>query len=306
MSSTDSPSRMALLRELAADCGVALETGRRLSELTSLGVGGEIRALLRPGDRQSLATLLSELHRAAVPIRILGGGANIAGGPGPVEEPVVLTRTIRQEIAFEGRRMIAGGGCNIKRAVTACVRRGLAGLEWAEGIPGTIGGALATNAGCYGGDFSQSAAEVAWMAPDGSLHRRQVGPEDFSYRFSSFRSEGVIVEGLFLLNEETPALLEERMRGFQARRTASQPPGERSAGCIFKNPAGKSAGQVIEATGLKGLSVGGMSVSGIHANFFVNRGDASSEDLFALIDVVKERVSKACGIELQEEVVRWP
>lgn len=300
------PAWMSTIQELASDCGVPVETGRRLSELTSLGIGGEIRALLRPRDRASLTAILGELHRAGIPFRVLGGGADIAGGPGPVDEPVILTRTLRQEIAFRGTRAILGGGCNIKRAVTACVRRGLAGLEWAEGIPGTVGGALATNAGSYGGEFSQAVEEVTWLAPDGSLHRRHPGPGDFSYRFSSFRREGIIVEGVFALKEEDPRLLEERMREFQSRRTASQPPGERSAGCIFKNPPGDSAGRVIDACGLKGFSVGGVSVSKVHANFVVNHGDATSADLFSLIDRIKEKVFEQCGVALEEEVVRWP
>jgi UDP-N-acetylmuramate dehydrogenase len=296
----------ATLRELASDCGVPLETGRRMSELTSLGVGGEIRALLRPRDRSSLMALLRELHGSGTPVRILGGGANIAGGPGPVVEPVVLTRTLRQELAFQGNRFVAGGGCNIKRAVTACVVQGLAGLEWAEGIPGTIGGALAMNAGSYGGEFSQTVTEIAWLAPDGSERRRHVGPGDFSYRSSPFRTEGLIVEGVFTLKEEEPRRIEARMKDYQARRTRSQPPGERSAGCIFKNPPGDSAGRVIDACGLKGYAVGGVSVSEVHANFVVNRGDATSEDLFTLIERVKEKVMTASGVALEEEVVRWP
>jgi UDP-N-acetylmuramate dehydrogenase len=298
--------RLQTLRVLAADCGVTLETGRRLAELTSLGVGGEIRALLRPRDAGSLARLLAEIHRAGMPVRTLGGGANIAGGPGPVEEPVVLTRTLKQDPVFDGCRVIAGGGHNIKRLVRECVARGLAGLEWAEGIPGTIGGALAMNAGSYGGEFSQAVVEVAWLAADGSWRRRHVGPGDFSYRSSPFRNEGVIVEGIFRLEEEDPQVLEEKVRDYQSRRMRSQPPGERSAGCIFRNPPGDSAGRIIDAAGLKGFTVGGVSVSDAHANFVVNRGDATSEDLFALIDQIKERVLHSTGVALEEEVVRWP
>jgi UDP-N-acetylmuramate dehydrogenase len=299
------PDRPAALGTLAADCGVALETGRRLADLTSLGVGGPIRALLRPRTASALAALLAEMRRERFAFRILGGGANVAGGPGPFEDPVILTRTLRQEPAFEGTRVRAGAGFNIKRLVRACVGRGLAGLEWAEGIPGTIGGAIVMNAGSYGGEVAQVIREVAWLAPDGTLRRRHVGPEDFAYRTSPFRSEGVVVEGAFQLSEEDPRLLEERMRDFQGRRLRSQPPGERSAGCVFKNPPGDSAGRVIDAAGLKGLAVGGASVSDVHANFIVNRGDATSEDVFALIDRIKDRVLKATGIALEEEVVRW-
>jgi len=296
---------LKLLEEIAADCGVPVETGRRLSELTSLGLGGEISRLLRPRSSGALAGVLRELHATGVPFRILGGGANIAGGPGPFAEPVILTRTLKQEPVFEGTKVRAGGGFNIKRLVRACVARGLAGLEWAEGIPGTIGGALVMNAGSYGGEMSQSVTEAAWLAADGSIRRRQLGPADFSYRESPLREEGIVVEGTFTLREEDPRVLEKRMEEFQARRMRSQPPGERSAGCIFRNPPGDSAGRLIDAAGLKGRAIGGVSVSEVHANFVVNRGDATSEDLFRLIDVIKEGVLKFAGVELREEVVRW-
>jgi UDP-N-acetylmuramate dehydrogenase len=229
----------------------------------------------------------------------------VAGGPGPFEEPVVLTRTLRQEPTFDGERVVAGGGFNIKRLVRACVSRGLAGLEWAEGIPGTMGGSIVMNAGSYGGEISQRIEEVAWIAPDGMLRRRHVGREDFSYRVSPFRNEGVVVEGTFRLIREDPHDIEARMKEFQRRRMSSQPPGERSAGCIFRNPPGDSAGRVIDVAGLKGLAVGGASVSDVHANFIVNRGDATSEDLFALIESVKEKVLRSTGVALEEEVVRW-
>ncbi len=299
------PEKDRLLRALTLDCGVAMESGRRLSELTSIGVGGEIRALLRPRSAAALAALLAELHRHGFAFRILGGGANVAGGPGPFEDPVILTRTIRQEPVFEGTRVRAGGGFNIKRLVRGCVARGLGGLEWAEGIPGTVGGAIVMNAGSYGGQMSDRIEEVAWLAPDGTSRRRHVGAEDFAYRCSPFRDEGAVVEGVFRLEEDDPRLLESRMREMQARRMRSQPPRERSAGCIFKNPPGDSAGRIIDATGLKGLAVGGASVSDVHANFIVNRGDATGEDVFALIDLIKEKVLKTAGVALEEEVVRW-
>ena len=297
--------RQKLVAEIAADCGIAVETGRRLSELSSLGLGGEILRLLRPRALASLSALVRELHRAGIPFRILGGGANIAGGPGPFDEPVILTRTLKQEPEIAGTKVRAGGGFNIKRLVRVCVTSGLAVLEWAEGIPGTIGGALVMNAGSYGGEFSQAVTEAAWLAADGTIRRRQVGPEDFSYRKGPLRGEGIVVEGVFTLRQEDPGALIETMRGYQARRMQSQPPGERSAGCIFRNPPGDSAGRVIDASGQKGLSVGGASVSEVHANFIVNRGDATSEDLFRLIDLIKENVLRAVGVELEEEVVRW-
>ena len=299
------PHRARTLQAIAGDCGVAVESGRRLAELTSLGVGGEVRCLLRPRSVAALAATLAELHRERFDVRILGGGANLVGGPGPFEGPIVLMRTIRQEPIFETTIVRAGGGFNIKRLVRACAGHGLAGLEWAEGVPGTVGGAIVMNAGSYGGQMSDHLVEVAWLAPDGTERRRHVGAGDFAYRSSPFRGEGAVVEGAFSLEEDDPRRIEERLREMQGRRTKSQPPGERSAGCIFRNPAGDSAGRLIDAAGLKGLAIGGASVSDVHANFIVNRGDASSEEVFALIERIKAEVMTRLGVELHEEVVRW-
>lgn len=299
------PDRARTLLTIAADCGAAVESGRRLSELTSIGVGGEIRFLLRPRSVRVMASLLAELHRGRFDFRILGGGANLVGGPGPFEDPILLTRTMKQEPVFEKTIVRAGGGFNIKRLVRACAARGLAGLEWAEGIPGTIGGSIVMNAGSYGGQMSDHLVEVAWLAPDGTERRRRVGREDFAYRSSPFRGEGAVVEGVFGLAEDDPRRIEERLREIQGRRMKSQPPGERSAGCIFRNPPGDSAGRLIDAAGLKGLAVGGASVSDVHANFVVNRGDATSEDLFELFERIKEEVARNLGVTLEEEVVRW-
>jgi len=293
------------VRRIAADCGVAVETGRKLSELTSIGIGGEIRHLLRPRTTAALSSIMAEMHRQGIAFRILGGGANLVGGPGPFDDPIVLMRTLKQEPAFESTTVRSGGGFNIKRLVRACLERGLAGLEWAEGIPGTIGGAIVMNAGSYGGQFSDRLVEVTWLAEDGTRRTRHVGPADFSYRTSPFRNEGAVVEGIFRMVEDEPRAIEERMKEMQARRVASQPPRERSAGCIFRNPPGESAGRLIDAAGLKGLTVGGASVSEAHANFVVNRGDATSGEIFELIERIKEGVSRAFGVELREEVVRW-
>jgi UDP-N-acetylmuramate dehydrogenase len=153
--------------------------------------------------------------------------------------------------------------------------------------------------------MSDVVREVAWFDESGALHRQPVTSDDFSYRRSPFQGGAVIVEAVFELTPGDPELLEKHLREISGRRLKSQPPGERSAGCVFKNPPGDSAGRIIDAAGLKGLSVGGASVSMAHGNFIVNRGDATPEDVRQLIDLIKKKVREISGVTLEEEVILW-
>ncbi len=298
-------TRQESVEAIAARCGVAHETGRSMAEFTTIGVGGPIAHLLRPQGTEEMGRLLRALREAGHAPRIVGGGANTVAGGGPFTDPVVATRGIKHGPTFEGDRARAGCGVMVKRLVRACVERGLGGLEFAEGIPGTVGGTVFMNAGSYGGQMSDVVREVSWFDVEGALHRQGVGPSDFSYRASPFRGGAVIVEAVFELSPADPARLEERLRDVQSRRLASQPPGERSAGCVFKNPPGDSAGRLIDELGLKGLSVGGASVSQAHGNFIVNRGDATPQDVLELIERIKREVERRSGVALEEEVVLW-
>jgi len=285
--------------------GVVTEAGHMLAEYTTIGVGGPAAAVLKPDSIETMGRLLADLKRAGYRPRILGGGANLIAGPGPFTDPVILTRGIKHGPLFEGNRVRAGCGVVVKRLVHKCAERGLSGLEFAEGIPGTVGGTVYMNAGSFGGQMSDTVREVAWFDQEGELHRQAVVGSDFSYRRSPFQSGAVIVEAVFELTAAEPAVIDARVKEIAARRWKSQPPGERSAGCIFKNPAGDSAGRLIDGCGLKGLSVGGASVSLAHGNFIVNRGDATAQDVLALIDLVKQKVHEKSGVSLEEEVILW-
>ncbi|HET9481454.1 MAG TPA: UDP-N-acetylmuramate dehydrogenase [Candidatus Polarisedimenticolia bacterium] len=293
------------VESIAMRCDVPLETDRSLGELTTIGVGGPIAWLLRPESIESMGRLLAALKAAGLSPRVVGGGANLIGGEGPFTDPVVLTRGIKHGPIFEGARVRAGCGVAVKKLVRKCVEAGLGGLEFAEGIPGTVGGTVWMNAGSYGGQMSDVVREVSCFDQDAALHSRSVRPEDFSYRSSPFGPGDVIVEAVFHLTPGDRSRLEERLKDVSSRRLASQPPGERSAGCVFRNPPGDSAGRLIDSLGLKGLSVGGASVSQAHGNFIVNRGDATASDVLNLIERIKEEVRKRSGVELQEEAIVW-
>jgi UDP-N-acetylmuramate dehydrogenase len=293
------------VESIAARCGVPAETGRTMAEFTTIGVGGPVAHVLRPASIEALQGVIAALRQGGFAPRIVGGGANLIAGPGPFFDPVVLTRGIKHGPVFTGNRAAAGCGMVVKKLVRQCVDHGLGGLEWAEGIPGTVGGTVYMNAGSYGGQMADVVREVACVLPDGTLVRRAVTREDFSYRTSPFRRGEVIVEAVFELSPGDPAALRARVQEISSRRLASQPPGERSAGCVFRNPENDSAGRLIDSLGLKGLAVGGASVSQAHGNFIVNRGDATAEDVLALIDLIKKEVRARSGVQLEEEVILW-
>ncbi|HZI94637.1 MAG TPA: UDP-N-acetylmuramate dehydrogenase [Patescibacteria group bacterium] len=293
------------VEQVAARCGVTVETGHMMAEFTTIGVGGPVSHLLKPTSAESLGKLIARLRAAGHRPRVLGGGANLIAGAGPFTDPVILTRGIKHGPLFEGHRARAGCGVVVKRLVRKCVEHGLSGLEFAEGIPGTVGGTVFMNAGSYGGQMSDVVREVSWLDTSGVLHRQAVTAADFSYRHSPFQDGAVIVEAVFELTPGDRELLEISLKQVSARRSKSQPPGERSAGCVFKNPPQDSAGRLIDVTGLKGLSVGGASVSTVHGNFIVNRGDATPEDVRGLIELIKKKVKQASGVLLEEEVILW-
>ena len=295
----------ASVSEIAARCGVTAETGHTLAEFTTIGVGGPVAWLLKPDSIESMGRVLAALRQAGFKPRLLGGGANLLGGPGPINDPVILTRGIKHGPIIEGTRVRAGCGVVLKKLVLKCVQKGLAGLEFAEGIPGTVGGTVWMNAGSYGGQMSDVAREVAWFNAQGEFLCRTLTPSDFGYRKSPFSPGDAIVEVVFHLTPGDPVALAARVKEISGRRVASQPPGERSAGCVFRNPPGDSAGRLIDTLGLKGLAVGGASVSQAHGNFIVNRGDASPGDVLELIDLIKKKVQEKSGVQLVEEVIIW-
>lgn len=298
-------AREETVEAIADRCDLAIEKHHSMAEFTSIGVGGEVKSVFRPDSIDSLGRLLKDLRKAGYRPRVIGGGANLVAGPGPFLDPIILTRGIRHGPLFEQERVRAGCGVALKRLVRACVAQGLGGLEFAEGIPGTVGGTVFMNAGSYGGQMSDVVREVSVLDESGTCRRRIVAAQDFAYRQSPFTRDDVIVEAVFELQRADARRLEEQVKKNAQRRIQSQPPGERSAGCIFKNPPGDSAGRLVDALGLKGISVGGASVSKAHGNFIVNRGDATPSDVLALIDLVKSKVREGSGVVLEEEVDIW-
>ena len=288
-----------------ADLDVERQPGISLVDFTSLGIGGTTD-LLRIRKHESIPELLRLLDANAIPHKFLGGGSNLLVDDG--ELPWVVLQLVRPEpdIVLEGHLAHVDAAADLGRTVTFCAKHDLGGMEGLIGVPGTVGGALRMNAGAYGMQIGSYVREVkVYRAGARKIETLRGNQISFEYRHTSFAPDDMM---LAVTLELPPKPYKEILHGIRIcneKRRSSQPLGQKSAGCIFKNPPGGSAGRMIDELGLKGFSVGDARVSDRHANFFVNAGRASAKEMLALICDVRDRVQKAYGVDLENEVVVW-
>lgn len=268
-------------------------------------LGGPAEYLAEPRTTEELIALIQRCAAEEIPLRVLGSGSNILvrdeGVPGMV---IRLSEPPFGEITVQGNRITAAGGARLDRVVTTAVREGLAGLEMLVAIPGTLGGALHGNAGTHGGDIGRCAGQATVITHHGEVFTRQREEMVFSYRQSSL-DELVVVEATLELEEEDPRELVKRLRKQWIVRKASQPMYHQCAGCVFKNPRGVSAGELIEQAGLKGTRIGGAVVSERHANFIIAEPESTSNDVLRLIEMIRAQVHDRVGVELELELEIW-
>ena len=224
------------------------------------------------------------------------------------ELPWVILQLARQDpdVRFEGNSVFVDCAADLGRTVTTCAKHDLGGMEGLIGVPGSIGGALRMNAGAYGTQIGTFVREVTvYRAATGKIEILRGAEINFEYRHTSFAPDDIMLSVRLELPSKPYSEILQGIRICNEKRRASQPLNQKSAGCIFKNPPGGSAGRMIDELGLKGHSVGDARVSDRHANFFINAGHASQADMLALIKDVRERVRERYGVELEEEVIVW-
>jgi UDP-N-acetylmuramate dehydrogenase len=278
--------------------------GESLSRHTSLGVGGPAD-IVRVRDARRVPELVAYLEAHEVPWRILGGGSNLLVADEGVPD-VVLQLARGEEIEIAGNRVVVPAATTLGTAIMECAKRNLGGMEGLVGVPGTLGGALRMNAGAYGTEMADVVRAVTLF--DGETRQVETVKADhvgFKYRHTNLSSHDLVLSVTLELLDRPQSEVLERVKEFNRNRRASQPLQEESAGCMFKNPPGQSAGKMIASLGLKGTRLGGAVVSERHANFIVNRDHATAVDVLKLLDLVRERVLKACDVVLEEEVVVW-
>ena len=275
------------------------QTQKQLSEFSTFGIGGPAHYFAEAASGEEMATMLAYAYQTGLAVHILGKGSNSLFDDRGFNGLVILNKIdfLRQSEHI----FTVGSGYSFPRLGGLTARKGYSGLEFASGIPATVGGAIFMNAGANGKETADALIEVGYVTEKGELIRFQKDELYFGYRTSSFHKwRGAIVEAIFHLAPSKTA------KGDQKEildyRLKTQPYGEKSAGCAFRNPEGESAGRLIEELGLKGLHVGGASVSEVHGNFIVNRGGAHSVDVRTLLDQIKERIHRERGIVLEEEI----
>lgn len=280
-----------------------------LSRYTTARVGGPADLLIEARATDELLSLVSRADAIGMPCHILGSGANVLVSDLGVRGLVIINRAreIRWKTLDGNARVETDSGVALITLARECVERGLGGLEWAIGVPGTVGGAVVGNAGAHGSDVNANLAMARVLRRGASAPewwtKRQLG---FGYRDSALKryrssERPVVLTALFDLKHDNRANLERRAGEYNDRRRASQPPGA-TMGSMFKNPSGDFAGRLIEAAGLKGHRQGQAQISEKHANFFVNTGSASASDIKALIDLAQAEVSKQFSVRLELEV----
>jgi len=290
------------LAALGRALGVRARRDHPLGALTTYRVGGTAALFVEPDDEDQLLAVARGLSGLQVPVLILGKGSNLLIADGGFPGLVVSLGTGFEVVSMAGRTVRAGGGVSLPVLARRTVAAGLRGLEWAVGVPGSVGGAVAMNAGGHGSDTAAVLVSYRWVdLTSGEVRESAVEQLEFAYRHSGVTATDVVVAGTFELEpghtDEGKAAIDEIVRW----RRANQPGGS-NAGSVFTNPPGDSAGRLIESSGLKGLRMGTAEVSTKHANFIQADPDGSADDVGRLIAHLQQAVAAATGVTLRTEV----
>ena len=288
------------------DLDVAHIPAASLAARTSLGIGGstDLLVIRRHG---SLPALFALLQQSGVAFRFLGGGSNLLVDDGDLPWIVLQLARHDPDVTLEGNIATVYAAADLGRTVTFCAKHDLGGMEGLIGVPGTVGGALRMNAGAYGMQIGSYVREIQlYRAAERRIVLLRGSDINFEYRHTSFAPGDIMLAVKLELPSKPYSEILQGIRICNEKRRSSQPLNQKSAGCIFKNPPGASAGRMIDELGLKSLQVGDACVSSRHANFFLNAGHATADDMLRLIAHVRDRVRAAFGVELETEVILWP
>ena len=282
----------------------SLTRGAPLKDLVWFRAGGPAEVLFRPADADDLASFLAA-RPSELRVSVIGVGSNLLVRDGGIPGAVVRLSSAFGKIETDGMRVRAGAAALDGAVARAAADAGIAGLEFLRGVPGTIGGALKMNAGCYGKEIKDVFVEAT--AIDGIGNKIKLSSADMAFEYRKAKGVAddlIFIEAVFEGTRDDPAAIRARMEELSANREASQPIKSKTGGSTFKNPPGHKAWQLIDQAGCRGLKIGGAQVSEKHTNFLINTGDASAADLEALGEEVRKRVQEKSGVTLEWEIKR--
>ncbi|MFQ3580918.1 MAG: UDP-N-acetylmuramate dehydrogenase [Chloracidobacterium sp.] len=291
--------------QICAELAVDARFHQPMRRLTSLRTGGEIACVAFPDTPEKAARLVQMLDANGIRWSPLGYGTNLLVADGTLDRVAVSLRALKTPVTFDGLRVRVPAGYSLPRLVNQCADRGLSGIEGLAPIPGSLGGAVKMNAGSHGYEIADVIESVD-IVRDGRILTLPRDEIAFAYRHSPFTAQDLILGTTLRLRPGNPEASRAEIAEYRRHRAATQPVNANSAGCMFKNPAtGPTTGRMIDELGLKGKSIGGATISPLHANFIVTDGAARAADVFALIEHIRSQVRKTHGIELEMEVEVW-
>ncbi|MBN1573788.1 MAG: UDP-N-acetylmuramate dehydrogenase [Deltaproteobacteria bacterium] len=279
--------------------------GERMEFHTTYGIGGPVDLFIVPADTDDLAAAVKYLAGAGIPVFPLGMGSNVLVSDSGFRGAVVCLRGMKNIKEAGENKIFAEAGVPLSQLVEKAASKALSGLEFASGIPGSVGGAVVMNAGAYGAEMEGVILEVTFVEKGGSVKTVSRKDMDFRYRRLVMGEGEIVSSALFLLKPDKEEAVRRRMGENNEKRREKHPLGAKSAGSVFKNPKGpgsEPAGKIIEGLGLKGKRIGDAEVSPLHGNFIVNLGKASARDVLELINIIRKRAMEERGIDLQLEV----
>lgn len=281
-----------------------IKVNEEMKNHTTFRVGGEADFLVIPYDLNDVIAIRKFTKKNNIPLTVIGNGSNLLVKDGGIRGIVLKISNVLNDIKITDTDIEVGAGLRLTKLAKLAMESSLTGIEWANGIPGTVGGAVMMNAGAYGGEMSQVILETKYLAEDGTIKTLTNEEQKFGYRTSVFTNEinGIIISVKIHLDKANIEKITEKMTDYLDRRKEKQPLEFPSAGSTFKRPQDNFAGKLIEDAGLKGYTVGGACVSDKHAGFVINKDNATAQDIISLIENVKSKVKEVSGVDLEEEV----
>ena len=296
---------MKYLTDILNSKNITYVCNEPMSAHTTFKIGGAADILITVRTIDELQTAVNACKASNIPVMILGNGSNLLVSDNGIEGAVITLDGDFKEITVEGDTITSGAGAKLSRLCSVALENSLTGLEFAYGIPGSVGGAMYMNAGAYGGEMKDVALSVTALTPDGEIHEVPAEDLQLGYRTSVFKTNGdIILFSKYKLEQGDQAAIKAKMDDVMDRRKTKQPLEFPSAGSVFKRPEGAFAGTLIEQCGLKGKTVGGAQVSEKHAGFIINIGGATCDDVMGLVKLVQDTVKAETGYFLEREIIR--